>query len=111
MAEHVLITMQVTARNAALGDRDIETRLAQAVRECFDADAEHASISVQAYDPDAPAEDDICATCGCLIGDAEQHAEWHREPLRALGVFRAAIEAGTDKPELRTFGEEPCHAQ
>lgn len=111
MSQHVLVTMQVTTRNNALGDPDIEARLAALVRECFDADAEHASISVQAYDPDAPAEDDVCATCGCVIGDAEQHAEWHRAPLRALGMWRAAMEAGTDEPdELRTFGEEPAHA-
>ncbi len=105
--------MQVTTQNTTLGDHDIEARLAEVVRECFDADAEHASISIQAYDPDAPAtDDDVCATCGCLIGDAEQHAEWHRQPLRALGIWRAGVAAADpDEPKLRTFGEEPCHAQ
>ncbi len=111
MASHVLVTMQVTTQNMALGSA-VEERLAALVRECFDTDAEHASISVQAYDPDAPAtDDDVCATCGCLIGDAE-HAEWHRQPLRALGIWRAGVAAADpDEPKLRTFGEEPCHAQ
>ena len=113
MGQQVLITMQVTTQNTALGDHDIEARLAELVRECFDTQAEHASISVQAYDPDE-ASDDVCATCGCVIGDPEQHAEWHRAPLRALGVYQAAIKAGTDQPDEpqlpRCFGEEPPHA-
>ncbi len=53
MAQQVLITMQVTTQNTALGGHDIEERLAEVIRECFDADADHATISVQPYDPDA----------------------------------------------------------
>ncbi len=102
MAAQVLVTLQVTTQNTTLADGRIEERLAALVRDCFDSDADHASISVQAYDPDEPEADDTCARCGALVGDPVAHAEWHAHGRRA-----AAIEP----PELRTFGsKEPAHA-
>ena len=102
MAARVLVTMQVTTSNTTLGDGRIEERLAALVRDCFDSDADSASISVQAHDPDEPMADDTCSHCGCVIADPERHAAWHR----SVEPEPAAIEP----PEMRCFGEEPAHA-
>jgi hypothetical protein len=107
MADHVLVTMQVTA--AATDAEAVADRIAALTRECFGPDAERASISVQPYDPDEAAEDDTCATCGCVIGDAEQHVAWHAAQIRALGATPTEPDE-SEHPALRCFGEEPAHA-
>ncbi len=104
MAAQVLVTMQVTTNNTTLADGRIEERLAALVRDCFAADADHASISVQAHDPDEAPADDVCGDCGALVSDAGEHASWHRAILRALGA------PTTEPDEMRCFGEEPAHA-
>lgn len=106
MSDLVLVTMQVTTHQSVLAAEPVAERLAAIIRDCFEADGESASISVQPYDPDAPVEDDCCATCGAVIGDPEQHVAWHAAQIRAL----AAPQPDADEPNLRTFGEEPCHA-
>jgi hypothetical protein len=108
MAEHVLVTMQVTA--SATNGEAIADRITALTRECFGPEGERASVSIQPYDPDEAAEDDTCATCGCVIGDAEQHVAWHRSDVRRVAELHAGQRVA-DEPQIpRCFGEEPAHA-